>query len=343
MQNKLIIFLSICTLSILFLGCAQKVHVKSLEPAIINDASIKNTSISEFSNDSVHLRESILSKMGAIFFQGKQYFNIVNREDTNKILKEQKLQDSGLVSNKGDEEYVLSDIDSIILGKVIIKNKKHNRYRESRTNYDRCLKYSKNGKTCVKDDKYIVSCIRLDYNLQANIKITKTTNANNIFTKNFVSSIKQSRCSDDSTPLQSDAVVFQTLASNIANQFVSLISPSYKTTSVEMLEDEDIEYTSEQSKLLENALKLVELNEIQGANEILIDLVEYTNFKSETALYNLAVTYELMGMLDSADVYYQRAKKITLRNNMTEPIILAAKRIKKAIKKQNLAQKQITN
>jgi len=343
MQNKLITFLSICTLSIFFLGCAQKVHVKSLEPAIVNDASIKNTSISEFSDDSVHLRESILSQMGAIFFQGKQYFNIVNREDTNKILKEQKLQDSGLVSNKGDEEYALSDINSIIFGKVIIKNKKHNRYRESRTNYDRCLKYSKNGKTCVRYKKYTVSCENLDYNLQANIKITKTANADNIFTQIFESSTKQSRCSDDSTTFKSDAVVFQSLASNIAKQFVSLIAPSYKTTSVEMLEDEDIEYTSEQSKLLENSLKLVKLNEIQGANDILIDLVEYTNFKSETALYNLAVTYELMGMLDSADVYYQRAKQITLRNNMTEPIILAAKRIKKAIKKQRLAQKQITN
>ncbi|HFU76371.1 MAG TPA: hypothetical protein ENK66_09015, partial [Arcobacter sp.] len=130
-------------LVVLLNGCAQKANVKSLEPAIISDPSIKEVSIAKFKNDSVNLRESIVSQMDNISFSNKKFFTIVNREDVEQILEEQKLQDSGLVKNRGDEEYGLRDISSIISGKITTKTKKTSKYKEERTNYDKCIKYSK--------------------------------------------------------------------------------------------------------------------------------------------------------------------------------------------------------
>ena len=341
MKNKMIIFLGLTALLLFVTGCAQKVKVKSIEPAKINDPAIKQVSIKKFTKDSVHLRESIMSQMDSVTFNNKKYFTIVNREDINTILKEQKLQDSGLVNNKGDEKYGLSDISSIISGNVTTKEKKDSQYKVKRTNYNECKEYSKDGKKCIQYYTYYVKCKKITYNLEANIKITKTSNADIILGKDFSASTYQQKCSDESNFLSSDGIIFSSLGKNIASDFVSFIAPSYTTTQVELLEDEDIDYSSKESKLLKNGLKLIELNDIQSANEIFMQLVESTKLKSETALYNLAVSYELLGMLDSADVYYTRAKNMTLKNDMNETIIKASKRIKTAIEKQKLAQAQI--
>ncbi len=333
--------ISLLFLIILFTGCSQKITLKTLIPASIDDKDIKNVSIENFKNDTVSLKDNISSQMNNITFNNNKYFNIVNRKDTDKILNEQKLQDSGLVNNTDDKYYGLSDINSIISGSINSKKYEKNQYYETRTDYDKCLRHSKDKKVCEKYYEYKVSCQSHIYSLNSNINITRVSNADIIFSKTFNVSTIQDKCNDENIRLISNSSVFNMLSKDISKQFVVLIAPSYKNITLELIDDEDIDYTDKQSKLLENALKLIELNDIQSANKILQQLVNLTKYQSSTALYNLAITYEYLNQYENANNTYQKAKNITIQNDMNELIIYSANRIKKVIENRDKAIKQI--
>lgn len=340
MKIKHIIKTSFIMIILMFTGCTQKLTVKSLVPAPIEDKDIKNISIKNFKNDTVNLKDNITSKMNSITFNNKNYFNIVNRKDIDKVLEEQRLQDSGLVNNKGSQNYGLSDVNSFIKGDINLKTYNQNRYYETRTNYNKCIRYSEK-KSCLEYAKYSVSCQSHTYNLGATINITRVSNADIIFSKRFDSSNVQRQCSDRAINLLSKDVIFELLAKDIAKKFVSYIAPKYKYLSIELIEDEDIDYTKVQEKMLKNSLKLIELKDIKEANSLLQKLVTSTNSKSSTALYNLAVTYEYLDQYPKAQIAYKKAKDITLLDDMNKLIIKANKRIKKVIQDRDKAISQI--
>lgn len=344
MKKSIVIILFL--ISIFFSACSQKITVKAIIPAPIGDKDIKNVSIEKFTNDNIGLSQNVNSSMSEISFDEKNYFNIINRIDTDKILAEQKLQDSGLVNNKGEESFGLSDISSIISGKVNSKTYNKRSYLEERTDYNTCIQYrrAKDGKEyCALYRKYKIRCNSYSYSVSADIKITRVSNSDIIFSKTFVKSTSQNRCSDSSSSLSSKQIIYEMLSRNIADEFVSFIAPSYKYLSLVLIEDEDIDYTNTQENMLKNSLKLIELKDIKSANTLLLKLVNSTKYQSSTALYNLGITYEYMGELHRALNMYQKAKNITLLNDMDENIINAVIRIKKSIDDKNKVNKQIEN
>lgn len=338
--------LLVSTLVFIYSGCSQKITVKALVPAQIGDKDIKNIAIDKFENDDIFLSNNINSKMNEVKFDDKNYFNIVNREDIDKILAEQKFQDSGLVNKNALELYGLSDISAIISGKVNSKSYTKRAYTEQRTDYDTCFQYktSSDGKEyCILYRKYNIRCNAYSYSVSADAKITRVSNSDIIFSKTFVKSTSTNRCSDSMKSLSSKQSIYELLSKSIAQEFVSYIAPKYKYLSLELLEDEDIDYTDIQENMLENSLKFIELKDIESANELLEKLVSSTQYQSSTALYNLGVTYEYLGMLDKALEVYEKAKNITFLNDMDENIIKAVSRIKKSIENKNKAQMQIKN
>lgn len=339
-------FIVLVLLGLFFTACSQKVTVKALVPAQIGDKDIKNVAIELFKNDDISLSSNINSKMRDVIFDDKKYFNIVNRVDAKKILDEQKLQDSGLVNNKGEELYGLSDISAIIGGEVNSKTYNKRRYTEQRTDYNTCIQYrkAKDGKEyCALYRKYNVWCESHSYSVSADVKITRVSNSDIIFSKNFVKNTSQNRCSDSTKSLSSKQTIYELLSQNIADEFVTYISPRYKYLSLTLIEDEDIDYTNTQENMLENSLKLIELKDIKIANKLLVRLVNSTKYQSSTALYNLGVTYEYLGELNKALSVYEKAKNITLLDDMDENIIKAVTRIKKSIEDKNKANEQIRN
>ena len=337
-----IIFL--ITLPFIFSACSQKITVKSLVPAQVGDRDIKNVSIVKFQNDTILLRDFINSQMSHVVFNGKNYFTIVNRDDVKMILKEQKLKNSGLINNNNESSYGLRDISSIISGKVNSKTYKKYDFFEKRIDYNTCVKYKieKNKKKyCTNYRTYKVLCYGYDYSISANIKITRVSNSDVIFSRTFIRTATQQNCQDQKTHILPAQSIYESLASSIAKEFVALISPSYRYVSLELIDDEDIDYTKSQKRMLKNALKLIELKDLTTANMLLEKLVSSTQSKSATALYDLGVTYEYLGKLNQALKVYKKAKMITLMNDMNKNIIQAVNRIKKAIKNKAIASKQI--
>jgi len=167
-------------LILLFTSCSQKVIIKSIIPAQIDDRDVKKVSIEKFKNGTISLSSNIKSEMSNI------YFNIVNREESEQILKEQKLQDAGLVNVDPDKIFGLEEINSIISGKINHASYDKNRFYEQRINYKKCIKYKTNKnakKYCSQYQKYNIQCINHNYNIDATITISRIVNSDIIYSK----------------------------------------------------------------------------------------------------------------------------------------------------------------
>ena len=329
---------------LLFSACSSKITIKAIKPSVVSDKDIKDISIEKFTNDNISLAVNIESNMDKVIFNDKKYFNIVNRQNIDTILKEQKLQDSGLVNTKEHTFSGLANVSSIMTGKINSTNYSTTSFYEKRTNYNRCAEYkvSKKGKKyCSRYVKYNVRCSSYDYVVDATISITKVSNSTLIYKENYSKNLTIKSCSDDSIIVPEPTTMYERISRNIANSFVLKVAPTYTYFSATIIDDEDIDYTTAQERLLKNGLKMIELNYIKKANDIFKELVVSTKYQSSTALYNLALTEESLDNLEEALKLYEKAQKISLANDINEDIILAVIRVTKTLKDKQKAMELI--
>jgi len=151
-------------------------------------------------------------------------------------------------------------------------------------------------------------------------------------------------CVDDSSVLLSKKDVNTKHAKEIAEDLAKLVAPSYVDYVVQLFDDEDIKYTSEQSKRLKLALELIKNQRHETANDILDNLNSELKELSITTLYNFAVTSEILGDLSKAYKLYQKADSVALQNGkVLEDISLGLKRVKNSIEELEKANKQFLN
>lgn len=296
-------------LVVLFTSCAQKVQVKALEPAQVDRiSSTKKIAVANFSYDRVGLSRKIEAKLSNFRIDGRRYFTIVSRNDLQKILREQKLQNSGLVN---DEKIVkvgeLIGAQAIISGNVSPLSKQDSYFYEERL---RCA-----DSKCSKLESYPVRCIKRVVGLSAEIRIVDVTKGDIIYADTLSRNRSFEHCADDSRALPSKEMVGEDLANEIASGFTYTLTPHYRNFNVVLLEDPDLDYTDKQKKLLEISLKYIEQGRYDKAEKFLIDLVDSTGAKSYVPFYNLGVIKESQGKYDEAKEYYSYAD-----NLMVEPI-----------------------
>ena len=184
-------------IAIFFSGCANKISIKEVKAGQIGDNSVRNIAIAKFKKDYVAQSYQIESILSRIKFDGKRYFNILDRKNLNMIMKEQKLNDSGLVDIQNSTENGLTSVQSILTGIVDYSTVTSNRYKVKRTNYDRCLEYEKGKKSkqyCVKFATYKVACKSYNYSVQTNIRLVKVDSSKILFSKTYNRSAKKYHC-----------------------------------------------------------------------------------------------------------------------------------------------------
>jgi tetratricopeptide (TPR) repeat protein len=342
---KKITFLIIFSLIILISGCATKVQVKSLSPGAISDGSIKNIAVLEFENDNISQSRQIESAISNLTIDGKKYFNLIDREHLDKIIKANRLNLTGLVDSKNDFKG-LKEVETLVAGKIEVSDVSKTLYLETRTDYSKCVEYKVNNKGkqyCSRYETYNVKCRKNVYTLNTKVKIIKVIDSSTLFAKNYIKRKSYKHCLDDDKILPSINSVNSDLAFFIANDFIRDIAPHYVYYRVTLLDDEDIEYNKQQSSLLENAITLVENGRIDKANELLKKLNNSFNSKSYVALYNLGVTQEALGNLQNAYELYQKAENITLLSSPVDEVSNAVQRIKIELQKQKKAKAQLSN
>ncbi len=320
--------------ALLFSGCAQQVTVKALEPAEINGAAnTKNIAVTPFHQDHVNLADKIEASISNQRIDGKPYFTVINRTDLNKVIKEQKVQNSGLIDESTAVEVGnLLGAQAIISGNVDAPTLHDDRYYVERT---KC-KGKGDDRKCWKIN---VSCMKRTIGLSAQIRMINVSTGGIIYADNVHRQQRWSRCADDTRTLPSKQSGAQYLANTIASNFAYRLTPHYRHISVTLLEEPDMEYSDMQERLLENALLYIEQSRYDKAEQLLRRLLESTASQSYVPFYNIGVIYEARGNFAEAQHYYKAADKLTIEP--VKEINLAINRIQRLIEKEKIAQEQI--
>jgi len=326
-------------------GCAQKTTIKALKAAKVTDKSIKNIGVLSFDSDNIAQASSIDSEISNIKINGEPYFNLIDRNNLQRVMSEKKLNDSGLVNLiKGKKNKGLSEIETLVTGKVNVSDVSTSNYYESRTDYSRCVRYGyyKNGKRyCASYRKYNVKCQAKTYNVNTKVKLIKVSNSDTLFTNNYSASNKLTKCIDQNKVLPTKQAQNTKLAANIAKQLIKDIAPSYVYFKVVLFDDPDVDYAPKDKLLLKSSLTLIKAKRIEKANKLLKKLVKHTKNKSYVSLYNLAVTEEALGNVKGALDLYKQAEDISLLTKPQDEISQAIIRAEKNLAELNKANKQL--
>jgi tetratricopeptide (TPR) repeat protein len=325
--------LLIIIIAIILNGCTKKITIKMIEPAEINRATdTKRIIVTKFQNDKVTLDKKIESILSKYKIDGKKFFTIVSRDNTDQIIKEQKFQNSGIIdSNTIVDAGNLLGAEAIISGSVGDATLSDTIFYESRS---RC-----EDKKCKKMIYYQVECMRRVVGLSAEIKMISIEKGDIIHADSMKKDLSYVHCSDDSLPIPSKITITQNISSYFANKFTYKLTPHYKYLSVELLDDGDLEYSDFQEKLLNDALVYIEHHRYDKAEKLLITLIDSTNEQSYVAFYNLGLLKEIKSEYLKAKEYYKKADDLTTQP--VEAIDKAYIRINSTIKKYKLAQQQI--
>ncbi len=315
-------------------GCAQKVTVKALEPAEINGAAnAKNIAVTPFHSDYVNLADKIEASISNQRIDGKPYFSVINRTDLNKIVQEQKVQNSGLIDTSTAVEVGnLLGAQAIISGSVDVPTMHDDNYYVERT---KCSGKGEERKCW----KVRVACQQRTIGLSAQIRMIDVSTAGIIYADNVRRQKQWNHCADDTRTLPSKHSGSQYLANTIANEFAYKLTPHYRNISVVLLEEPDMEYSDQQEKLLENALLYIEQTRYDKAEQLLRRLMESTTSQSYVPFYNIGVIYEVRRNFSEAQHYYKAADELTIEP--VEEINVAVNRIQHLIEKEKIAQEQI--
>ncbi len=314
-------------------GCAQKVAIKALEPAEVDRvANTKKITVANFSHDSVGLSRKIEANLSKFRIDDKKYFTLVSRNDFDKILKEQRVQNSSLVDPKtvvGVGQLI--GAEAIINGNVGRVTSSDSYFYETRI---RCA-----DKECKKYIKYKVRCKKRIIGLSSELRIVDVAQGDVIFADTFSDTAVYKKCSDDERVLPSREIAAQRLARSMASRFTYKLTPHYRHFEVALLDDPDLDYTDKQEELLEVSLEYVEQERYDKAEKLLIRLVDATGSQSYVPFYNLGVISEARGKYGDAKDYYEYADDLMAAP--VEEINEAIVRIDRLIVKRERTREQI--
>ncbi len=317
----------------LFTSCAQKVKIKALEPAEVDRISeTKKIAVPNFKNDHVGLSRKIEAQLAGFQIDNKKYFTIISRTDIDTVIEEQKLQSSGLVDEDSSVKVgELMGAQAIISGDVHRLAKQDSYFYEQR---ERCV-----DKKCSELKYYNVHCVKRVVGLTAEIRVVDVSRGDIIFADTLSRNRSFKHCHDDSRALPSVLSVAQNMANALAREFTYKLTPHYREFYVALLEDPDLDYTSEQENLLKFALEYIEQARYDKAEQLLTHLIDSTGAKSYVAFYNLGVIREVEGKYEEAKEYYEYADNLMVES--VEEISEAIVRIDTLIAKREKTLKQL--
>lgn len=341
------------TLTAVFMsGCAQKrVAIKMLEPAEVGVlANKKHIAVAKFKNDTVGLAGKIEANLANATVDGKKYFTVVNRQQMNKILAEQKLQSSEMIDpSTASKIGKLIGVQAMITGEVASATGTMGSYLQDRKE---CLRYYKDGSGCAQWHFYKVRCHTTTATVSANMSIIDVETAAVLYGDSYNKTYSADSCKAGQTTLAGlltfDTGPKQILSKNqainklteyIAHDFALKLVPHYVTLNVNLLEDLDFDANDAQKKRFEYALKYINAGRAKKAEKMLQQLLDEVDGNSAVIAYDLGVVKEALGKLDEAQKLYQLADDKTIEP--VEEINQAILRIQSAIEKRKKAAEQM--
>lgn len=337
-------------MSILTTGCGKKVVViKAVKPAEVNEmANYKKVAVVQFKNDKVAMSSKVEAGLASTKLDKKKYFTVVNRSQLNKVLKEQKLQHSELLSGSSASKVgKLLGAEVLISGEVS-DNASSSTYMESR---EKCIARDKKG-NCVQLKHYKQKCYKTNADVSGTFNVTNVEQGVVVHAETITKTYSGDSCKDgyksygilsvgsSDVKILSESQATAKLANQVAKTFTKKLAPGYVYFHVSLMEDFDYKNATDTQKLkFKSAIKFIELGRVRKAEILFNSLRKDIKGQDIAVMYNLAVTKEAQGQLEAALKLYNKADDLSIEPSKL--VSFALTRVQRNIANQKEANQQI--
>jgi len=231
----------------------------------------------------------VKAKEGKTYVKGVKtdFYEVIERDQLEKIMKEQKLSLSGaLDENSAAEVGRVLGLDVIIIGN---------------SSYTQNEEWSNSELTG--------RCLKRTVTAKGTMKIISVETARVVGTKSSSAGFKDSGCGDAVSGVKSVDALADVALNQLAKNFVDYFSPGFT----------HIKYTMEKVKLKEfkskgkEAMDFLKNGDVDHAFPIVYAMFEADSYNPKTA-YNLGVLYEMVGAYEDAFEYYSMAYELDYTN-----------------------------
>ncbi|MCF6169752.1 MAG: CsgG/HfaB family protein [Bacteroidales bacterium] len=231
----------------------------------------------------------VKAKEGKTYVKGVKtdFYEVIERDQLEKIMKEQKLSLSGALDESSAAEVGrILGLDVIVLGNV------------SYTHTDERSNSELTG-----------SCLKRTVTAKGTMKLISVETAQVVGTIASSAGFKDSGCGDKMSSVMSVDQLADVALNQLAKNFVDYFSPGFTYIKYEM---EKVKLKAFKSKGKE-AMDFLKNGDVDRAFPIVYAMFEADSYNPKTA-YNLGVLYEMVGAYEDAFEYYGMAYELDYTN-----------------------------
>jgi len=328
-------------------GCATKIAINMLQPAEYHEASLtKTVAVLPFSGqEGQRITSEVEGVLGSISIDGQNYFTVVDRNALDKIMKEMKLSQSGMVDpNTAAEVGKLIGAQGIYTGAVTQYNSTEGHYTEERSE---CSQHAQEcddkGKCtqgkCIQWRKYNVNCTKRSGYFAFTPKLIEVQTGKIIYTRDINGSATSSGCTDGTPPKSGSELVGQSITMAKAG-FRKDIAPYYVVREIKLMDSTNGIDSAAAKDKLKMGIEYAGKKRLDAACELWGEADTIAK-NSPSIVYNLGVCAESRGDVAAALPLYKKADK--LLGKPDDDITLALARVTEAIKNQEKLKAQLKN
>jgi len=224
-------------------------------------------------------------------------YSVIERNQINEILKEQRLGLSGAIDESTAAKVgAILGLDAIILGDVKYEKKEDNTSK-SYVGLD--------GKS------YTTHCKIRKITTNASMKIVEVSTAEIIGVETAAYESEDKKCDEERAEIANYNQLLNNALSSTARQFVNYFTPGYNLVRFEL---EKIKL-KDLRKQADQAGEYLENGNLKQAFPLLVAIYEADSYNPKAA-YNAGIIHEMTGLYDDAVNYYQIASQLEPSNQL---------------------------
>ncbi|MCK9452459.1 MAG: SH3 domain-containing protein [Bacteroidales bacterium] len=232
-------------------------------------------------------------------------YTVIERNQINEILKEQKLGLSGTIDESTAAKVgAILGLDAIILGAITYEKKEENTSKSYK---------NKDGKS------YTKYCKIRKISSTASMKIVEVSTAEIIGVETAAFSDEDTKCDDQRANIANYNQLLNNILSATANKFVNYFTPRYTRMRFEM---EKIKL-KELKKQADQAGVYLKNGNLKQAYPLLLAIYEADSYNPKAA-YNAGIIHEMTGLYQDAINYYTIANQLEPSNQLYDKALKRA-------------------
>ena len=326
-------------------GCATKIKVNMLKPAVYHEASLtKTVAVLPFSGPGgSEFAAEMEGVLGSINIDDKPYFTLVDRAAIDKTLSELKFSQSGIVDPKtAAKNAQLVGAQAIYTCVVTLAKASDSPYKERRQEcVQRQIKRDEKGNeyegSCIRYRNYNVNCIRRIAQFSASPKLIDVATGRILYSRNLEGSANSAGC-EDVKAVKGDEELLEVAKNAAKSDFRKDVAPYYETREITLLDATDGIDSSLAKDKLKQGIQYAGKGRMDTACELWGEASSLAP-NAMSIVYNLGVCAESRGDAEAALTLYKKADKLMGKPN--DDITLALTRTSEAVKHQKKLKEEL--